>query len=126
MTKQSMRDVPVAMEGEGFSSRQVEWGGMTFAVEQCDRPMDPAPLFATLPTRRCECPHWGYVIEGSITFRYADHDETVEAGELYYAAPGHIPLLEAPAKLIELSPTTDLRQTVEGINAALAAEPVSS
>ena len=28
---------------------------------------DFTPLFAGLPGDRCDCPHWGYVVEGSIT-----------------------------------------------------------
>lgn len=120
MSKSVKEQVPVAMEGPGFSSRQIEWGAMTFAFEQAEQAMDPAPLFAGLPTGRCECPHWGYVLEGSVTFRYEDHDETVNAGELYYAAPGHVPLATGPAKLIELSPTAELRATTQGIEAAMA------
>ena len=47
--------------------------------------MDPTPLFQGLPDDRCQCPHWGYVIKGKITFRFADREETYEAGDAYYA-----------------------------------------
>lgn len=114
-------DIPVTMEGDGFSTRQDRWGDFTVAFETCHGPLDPAPVFAHLPTGRCECPHWGYVVAGSITFRYEDHDETVRAGEAYYAAPGHVPLLTEATQLVEFSPTVELERTVQGIEAAIAA-----
>ncbi len=122
MPKAVKEEVPVAAEGPGFWSRQVEWGGMTFAFEAGEQAMDPAPLFAALPSGRCQCPHWGYVLEGSITFRYEDHEERINAGELYYAAPGHVPLVNEPGKLIELSPTAQFRETMDALEAALAEE----
>lgn len=122
MPKAVKEEVPVVIDGPGFSSRQLEWGSMTFAYEQCEGPLDPTTLFAALPTGRCECPHWGYVLEGSITFRYDDREEVVNAGELYYAKPGHVPLTNGRGKLIELSPTEELRRTIEGIQTAMAQE----
>ena len=37
--------------------------------------------------------------------RYADHEETFRAGDAYYAAPGHLPLVFAGAEVVEFSPT---------------------
>ncbi len=45
-------------------------------------------------------------------YRYADHDEVFEAGDAYYGAPGHLPLLFAGTELIEFSPTEALAQTM--------------
>src|SRR6478736_4034501 len=39
---------------------------------------DLAPMLATLSTGRCPCAHWGYVLKGRLTMRYADHEEVVE------------------------------------------------
>jgi hypothetical protein len=35
------------------------------------------------PTDRCQVPRWGYVVEGMITFRFADAEETDVAGDAY-------------------------------------------
>lgn len=121
MTKLSKEAMETIADGPSFSLRHVEWSGMTIAYEQATDAVDPAPLFAALPDGRCQCPHWGYVLEGEITLRYADHDEVVRAGEVYYAAPGHIPLVERSAAIIELSPTEQLHATLEVVQAALAA-----
>ena len=34
--------------------------------------IDATPLYKGLPDDRCQCPHWGYVLSGAVTFRYAD------------------------------------------------------
>ncbi len=38
---------------------------------------DLAPMLKGLPDDRCQCPHWGYVFSGTLTWRYADHEEVV-------------------------------------------------
>ena len=74
--------------------------------------MDQTPLMKGLPDNRCQCPHWGYVITGSFTYRCADHDETVQAGEAFYLPPGHVPVANAPdSVLVQFSPTDELRKT---------------
>src|SRR5262245_38308132 len=66
--------------------------------------MDPAPFFRGLPDDRCQCPHWGYVLKGKITFRFADREETYEEGDAYYAPPGHTPLMFEGCEVVEFSP----------------------
>ena len=82
--------------------------------------MDPAPLFRGLPDDRCQCPHWGQVVSGRIVFRYADHDEVFHAGDAYYGAPGHLPLLFAGTEIVEFSPTAELNRTMEIVGRNLA------
>ena len=96
-------------------------GDYTVAFETHKQDMDPGPLFAGLPDDRCQCPHWGVVISGKIVFRYADHDETYVAGDAYYGAPGHLPVLFADTELIEFSPTAALNETMQVIDANLTA-----
>lgn len=72
-----------------------------------------SPLFKGLPDDRCQCPHWGYVIKGKLTYVSADGEETIEAGEAYYAPPGHVPKLYAGTEVVEFSPSDELGQTME-------------
>jgi hypothetical protein len=53
--------------------------------------VDGTPLLKRLPDDRCQCPHWGYVIAGKVTFRYADGEESFEAGEAFYSRPATSP-----------------------------------
>ena len=83
---------------------------------------DATPVFRGLPDDRCQSPHWGYVFSGRITLKYADHDEVYEAGDAYYAPPGHIPIVTAGTEVVEFSPTAEYRLTQETIarNMAIA------
>jgi hypothetical protein len=74
--------------------------------------IDATPLYKGLPDDRCQCPHWGYVLNGAVTFRYADGEETIEAGEAYYIPPGHVPVKHAPGtELVMFSPAEELAVT---------------
>jgi hypothetical protein len=82
---------------------------------------DGTPVFKGLPDDRCQSPHWGYVVRGRLTFRYADHDEIYEAGDAYYAPPGHIPVVTADTEVVEFSPTEEYRRTLEVVARNMAA-----
>jgi hypothetical protein len=104
----------------GYEGRFEELGELTVGFERFDEDIDAAPLFQGLPDDRCQSPHWGIVVKGSITFRYADREEIAGAGEVYYAVPGHTPVLTAGTEVIEFSPSDKLGETMEvvGRNAA--------
>jgi quercetin dioxygenase-like cupin family protein len=63
----------------------------------------------------CPCPHWGIVTEGRMTVRYADHEEVVSAGDVFFMAPGHVPEYEPGTRLIQFSPTDEVRVVTETI-----------
>ena len=94
---------PVADRHETLDGYMVNF--VTFNAD-----IDATPLLKGLPGDRCHCPHWGYVLKGRITYRFADHDEVVEAGDAYYLPPGHIPIVEAGTELVQFSPTETLAE----------------
>jgi hypothetical protein len=111
---------------EGFEGRyEALDGGYTVGFERYDQDQDPGELFRGLPDGRCQSPHWGYVISGKLVMRYADREETYEAGDAYYAPPGHTPLLFAGTEVVEFSPTDALGETMAVVaeNLAAAATP---
>jgi hypothetical protein len=74
--------------------------------------IDHTPLLKGLPDDRCQCPHWGYVIKGRLTYRFADREEVFEAGDASYLPPGHIPSQNEPgSEILQFSPTKELRET---------------
>src|SRR3982751_2514412 len=105
-TASQVEDMGV-MEG-----RYEELGGYMVGFETFREDADATPLFKGLPDDRCQSPHWGYVVAGRITFRFADRDEVYETGDAYYAPPGHIPVIEAGTELVEFSPTEAYRETM--------------
>jgi hypothetical protein len=118
----SFSDIPVAVEMPEGRLRYAEWGGQTVELGETVARADPSALFAGLPDNRCQCPHWGYVIEGTLRYRFADHDEAFSAGDVYYAAPGHTPVLEAGTRYVEFSPTDLLAKTMEVVERNMAAQ----
>ena len=77
--------------------------------------IDATPLMKGLPDDRCQSPHWGYVLKGKLTFRYADREEVFEAGDAFYTPPGHIPVQHEPGtEFVWFSPSEELR-TAEAV-----------
>jgi hypothetical protein len=87
-------------------------GGYSVCFESHTASADLAELFRGLPDDLCQLPRWGYVIGGRVAFRFADREETYEAGDAYYVPPGHTPVHYAGAELVEFSPTDVLGQTI--------------
>lgn len=74
--------------------------------------IDASPLLRGLPDDRCQCPHWGYVVAGRVTMRFADHEELYEAGDAFYAPPGHVPVSHEPGtEIVQFSPAHELART---------------
>jgi len=108
------RETASRVEDAGvMEGRYEELGGYTVGFESFREDADATPLLVGLPDDRCQSPHWGYVANGSITFRFSDHDETYETGDAYYAPPGHIPVITAGTELVEFSPTEEYGRTME-------------
>ena len=57
-------------------------------------------------------PALGIRLQGTLTWRFADHEEVYQAGDAYYAPPGHIPVASAGSEFVSFSPTDEL-QVVE-------------
>jgi hypothetical protein len=104
-----------------MEGRYEELGEYVVCFEHFREEADATPLFKGLPDDRCQSEHWGYVVKGSVSFRFADHEETFEAGDAYYAAPGHIPLVRAGTEVIEFSPKEEYGRTMEVLGKNLAA-----
>ena len=115
--KSSKTHAPETLSAEGYEGHFAELDGYTVGFETYTADADMAPLFAGLPDDRCQCPHWGIVLKGQLTYRYGDGSEDlIRAGEAYYARPGHTPFLHAGSEVVEFSPTKELQQTLEVVS----------
>lgn len=110
--RQLKEELPVAMQEGSAFSRDAEWGEMNVAYESFPAGMDTTPLFKGLPDDRCQCPHWGYLFKGKVRVKYADREETIKAGDLYYMPPGHLPVIEEDCELVEFSPKGEYQKTL--------------
>jgi mannose-6-phosphate isomerase-like protein (cupin superfamily) len=121
MPKLSKSTAPHTDENPALVSHHGPLGDYTVMFETYRMDADGAPFFRGLPDDRCQSPHWGYVISGRVTFRYADREETFETGDAYYAPPGHVPLVEAGTEVVEFSDAAQYAKTTAVIAENLAA-----
>jgi len=121
MPKVSKETAPNVEDMGVMVGHYAELDGYTVGFETFREDADATPLFKGLPDDRCQSPHWGYVVAGSVTFKYADHDETYETGDAYYAPPGHIPVVKGGTEVIEFSPSEAYAQTMEVLTRNLSA-----
>ncbi|MGZ8695152.1 MAG: cupin domain-containing protein [Gaiellaceae bacterium] len=121
MPKASKASASQSQKLDGYEGHYEELGGYTVAFENYTADADLTPLFQGLPDDRCQCPHFGYVIKGKVTFKFADREETYETGDAYYAPSGHTPVLYDGTEIVEFSPTEDLARTMEVVMRNVAA-----
>jgi glyoxylate utilization-related uncharacterized protein len=89
---------------------EIEGYSVNFTMFRED--IDATPLMKGLPDDRCQCPHWGYVISGKVTFRFEDREESFEAGDAFYTPPGHVPVKHEPgSEVVMFSPAEELHKT---------------
>ena len=108
-----------------LEERSEELDGYRSASRPSVRTPTPRRSSRDCPTTAARAPHWGYVIRGKVTFRYADHDEVYETGDAYYAPPGHIPVVTADTEVVEFSPTEEYARTMEVVARNMAAAAVA-
>jgi cupin domain len=89
-----------------------ELEGYTVNFVTLRQDLDGRALLKGLPNDECQCPHWGYVTKGRMTFTFDDREEVYEAGEAFYAPPGHCPASNRPGtEFVMFSPSQELRET---------------
>ncbi len=117
----ALNDIPMETELGEIVIRAVEHDGVYARYITLPAGADFRPLLAGLPDDLCACPHYGYVIEGSIIVRYADgHEETNRAGDLYYWPAGHTGWTDEGVTFLEWSPTHEIMPVLEHISKQLA------
>ena len=122
MGKVSPQTTSRHLDFDGFEGRYGSLDAYTVGFESSAHDEDPAPLFSGLPNNACQARHWGVVLEGTLVIRYTDGSEdVVEAGEAYYAPPGHLPLFQAGTRLIEFSSSDELDKTMAKVMVNVAA-----
>ncbi len=103
-------DLPVVFEAAGAQIRSTEAGEMTVTFYRLPAGADGRPLLQGLPGHSCHCPHWGYVISGTLRIHTADGQHDVLAGQAFYVEPGHAPEALEETEMFEVSPTPESRE----------------
>ena len=115
-------EIPVTMQAPGTIMRAITgYGGMTVGFNELPAGTDLAPLLQGLKNNSCQCPHWGYVVDGMVRLKYDDGtEETLTAGDVFYMPPGHTAVVEKDLKLLDFSPEEELKEVTDHIAKKLA------
>ncbi|QPV63018.1 cupin domain-containing protein [Halosimplex litoreum] len=99
--------------GFGDASEYGELGGEYFTFASGT---DLTPLLEGLEDDRCQCPHWGYVLEGSLTASYSDgREEETGTGDLFYWPPGHTIRANDDSEIVMFSPQDEHTAVIEHV-----------
>ena len=114
-------EIPVALALPVATFRVAEWGDTAVAYVRLEAGADATPLLQGLPNDKCQCPHWGYMLEGAIHVSYSDGKEEVcRAGEMFYWPAGHTVWVEEDTSFVEFSPKKLLKEVYDHIGNKLA------
>ena len=121
MPKVSKENIAHVDDHGMVEDRHEDIGGYTVNFIEFRQDVDGTPLLRGLPGDRCSCPHWGYVLKGRVTYRFADHEEVFAAGDAFFLPPGHIPMADAGSEILQFSPVEELKVVDETIMRNVAA-----
>jgi len=121
-THVSRDDISMERLGDAYEAGAVQWGRFNVSFERALADMDVTPYLKGLPDDLDQCPHWGFVFKGRVIIRYKDRQETINAGEAYYVAPGHTTVVTKGTELIEFSPVAEIEKTMAAITKNLQAQ----
>jgi hypothetical protein len=113
-------ELPILFGDESAAVRGADWGGQRAMIISLPAGTDLGPLLQGLPNDLCPCPHWGYILKGRIRVRYADGDEILNAGDLFYIPPGHAPVVEEDTEFVEFSPPAEHQAVLDVIQDNIA------
>lgn len=114
-------NVPVKIDVPGAVARQKVdfgdasgYGKMSGEYFSLGAGTDISPLLQGLEDDLCQCPHWGYLLQGEVTVSYIDgSQETTNADDLFYWPPGHTVKVGEDAEVILFSPQLEHSQVID-------------
>lgn len=103
--RDSKDNLPLDLDLPGASFCRRDYGDMAVAQVKLAAGVDATPLLEGLPQDRCQVPHWGYMLDGSIQVSYTDGTKEVcRAGDVFFWPAGHTVRVEEDATFVEFSP----------------------
>ncbi|WP_335966370.1 cupin domain-containing protein [Galbibacter sp. PAP.153] len=120
--KINKNNIPIAMEGPGTVMRtQNNFGKMTVCFNELPKGTDFSPLLNGLDNNSCHCPHWGYVLSGSLLVKYDNgSEEILTEGDVYFLPNGHTAIVQEDIMLIEFSPSKEFSEVMTHVGKKMA------
>lgn len=107
--------VPVTIEGDGVEVRTQEAGEMTVGFFKLPAGVDLRPMLKGLEDDLCQCPHWGYMLKGTLRMHTSEGSQDYRAGQAFYWAPGHAPEAVEDCEYVDFSPSASFAAVIEHI-----------
>jgi hypothetical protein len=115
-------NLPIKLELPGVTIRSTPWNGMAALYVQLAKGSDFTPVLKGLPDDLCQCPHWGYVLKGTLHLRYKDgREEIARVGDMWCTPPGHTAWCDEDCEYIEFSPEHDFNHVIDHVRRQLQA-----
>jgi hypothetical protein len=111
----AMSDLPTVLADGDLQVRGADHDGMTIAHFQLPAGTDLRPALKGLPGDLCQCPHWGYMLKGTLRMHTADGSQDFTAGQAFYWAAGHGPEALDDCEYVDFSPSEELGRVVAHI-----------
>ena len=111
----------VAMEGGGVEVRTESAGDMTVGLFRLPSGFDLRPLLQGLQGDLCQCPHWGYMLKGTLRMHTPEGQQDFTAGQAFYWAAGHAPEALEDVEYVDFSPTQKLNAVLDHVKRQTAA-----
>lgn len=111
-------DLPAIIHDDNVELRMGEVGAMTVSFISLKAGTDLGPALVGLADDLCPCPHWGYMLEGTLGMHTPDGDREYHAGHAFYWAPGHAPFALSDCRYVDFSPTHDFAEVIAHITGA--------
>jgi hypothetical protein len=108
-------DLPLTELAPGYTTHFANWGGMTIVFDRMQAGQDVSSMLDALPEGRCQASHWGYLLKGRASVDYGTHAEVIEAGDVYYVAPGHRFTVLEDSEALEFTRSDELDVTLSAI-----------
>jgi hypothetical protein len=107
--------IPPRIKNDHVELRMTEAGEMTVSFITLKAGADLGPALVGMDGNRCPCPHWGYMLTGSLLMRTANGDQTFRAGDAFYWAAGHVPVALEDCSYVDFSPTEEFAAVIRHI-----------
>ena len=128
--RQAKDDIPTRIDTPNAIARQQEgfgdpsgYGELSGEYFTLAAGADITPLLEGLEDDTCQCPHWGYVLSGSLTVSYTDEpEETDVAGDLFYWPPGHTVRADEDSDFVLFSPQAEHTAVIDHMRAKMSTD----
>lgn len=105
----------VALQAGDLDVRVADAGGMSVGMFRLPAGTDLRPALAGLEGDLCQCPHWGYMLKGTLRMHTATGAHDYPSGQAFYWAPGHAPEALDDVEYVDFSPAAELHAVLEHV-----------